>query len=548
MSGFRVRPVTPPLWAIGADYFSPKLQYFARQIPGLRWMGAHRAYVGYLDAVEAVAGTLRAAGFNVDDATIPPVDTGYVHNIPVSYTRSRDYQKTGIDFLIAAGPGGALLADDLSLGKGHQSLRAARAFKHRTLVVCPSHVRGVWERAPSEGDEAGGEIHKWWPVAAKAGIERPYGLTPRPLSPAALITVIHYDVIHAWVDAIKEWAPGTFIGDELHVCQGASSRRSKAIAEITATCAVRIALTGTPPTDYPRDFHNLLNILSPDRFGNFFDYGRRYCNGRKVEIKIAGGVTKTVWNFDGRSNEDELRQRVGRMMLRRLKGDVAKEMPAKIRQVIDVQVPARSRVIPHFEQIKKSAAMRRSLDFAADAKLPHAIALVRSHLREGKKVVVFTWRKAVAESVAGECANDGLTSFIHSGVSQAQRSSRISKAKTNEGGSLLACTIDSISTGVDLSFASVAVFVELSWKPRELLQAEGRLHRIGILDPTLVQYVIARGTADELILAGVVRKLDTRDALLGKGDDRLREELAPEESQEDALARLADAIRGMKPV
>ena len=548
MSGFTVRPLTPPLYSLGAGYFSPKLREVARKIPGLEWKGAYRAIVGHIDAIECAAGTLKAMGLRVDDGAIENIKPDdYSHNLPASYARSRDYQKTGIDFLIANGVAGALLADDCSLGKGHQSLRAARAFRHRTLIVCPAHVRGVWERLPGLGDDEGGEVCKWWPEAHKKGILAPYGVTPEPLNPDALVCIIHYDILYAWVDAIREWGPETGILDEGHVAQGQESRRSDALRAVMEGCRVRMALTGTPPTDYPKDFWNLLDILSPGRFGKFFDWGRRYCGGFQEEIKIAGGTTRTVWNFKGKSNTDELRRRLHWMTLRREKSDVAKEMPPQTRQIVDVTVKPNARHMPNFHYFKKTAAIRKSLDLAADAKFPHVLNLIRGHLREGKKVVAFTWRKEIAEKIVGQCSDvASVAEFIHSGVSQSKRSLHIQRVKQATGAALLTGTIDSCGTGIDLSFAYVGVFAELHYVPRVLLQAEGRLHRIGVLESVLIQYVIARGTTDELIQAAVIRKLSMRDALIGEGADGLKDDLsAGDETEEEAMGRLSDALRAM---
>lgn len=551
--GFVVRPITPPLWGISAPGWSPKLLQVCKSVPGMEWKGALRAGVGYVDAIEVAVAALRAFNLNVDDsALLAEVDVRppHEHNLLVSYAESRDYQRLGIDFLVATGPSGALLADDMSCGKCHMSLRAARAFKRKTVILCPSHVRGVWERppAPAKGDEHGGEVTRWWGDAAKAGIERLYGLKPRALNPEAMVAIVHYDIVHAWVDELLKWGVRTWIADEAHVLLNPTSRRSIACRVLARACSVRMALTGTPMPGRPRDMWNLLDTLSESRFGDFFPYGKRYCGANRVEIAIAGGATKNVWDFNGRSNEEELSRRLSWMMLRRTKREVAKEMPPKTRQVIDVEVRpnARMSTVAFSASIKHTAAMRRALDISADSKLPAAINLTRSHLEDGHKIIVFTWRREIAERIARECAGDGQTNFIHGGVSAANRSKRIHALKTHVGAGLLACTIDSCSTGIDLSFADNAFFAELTWKPLDLLQAEDRVHRIGRGTPTLIQYMIGRGTADELVLAGVISKLDTFEAVVGSVGDGMKKALEGEKEKEEVgLSRLAAALRAM---
>lgn len=49
--------------------------------------------------------------------------------------------------------------------------------------------------------------------------------------------------------------------------------------------------------------------------------------------------------------------------------------------------------------------------------------------------------------------------------------------------------------------------VGLTWEPHELPQAESRLHRYGAKVGVSVTYLIAAGTADEIIASTVIDKL-----------------------------------------
>lgn len=52
------------------------------------------------------------------------------------------------------------------------------------------------------------------------------------------------------------------------------------------------------------------------------------------------------------------------------------------------------------------------------------------------------------------------------------------------------------------------MFAELYWNPGVLIQAEDRAHRIGQKDSVLVQYLLAGGTADDVIWPMIERKLE----------------------------------------
>jgi SNF2 family DNA or RNA helicase len=561
VSGFHVFKLDDsPLWAVKVNYYSAKLNQAARSVPGARWDMQARAQVGYPDAIEQVVARLREMGLRSDD---PPENTRqWKHNLPVSYEGAREYQKEGIDFLIHEAGAGALLADDMGCGKSFQAVKAARALRRKTVIVCPAHVRGVWERpADPKREDKGGELAKWWP---KANIFKPYGLKADSISPEADVVVIHYDIVHAWVDEILEWSKGepvghddendlvlysandlTLIFDEAHVLLNPTSRRSKACHTLAAAARGRIALTGTPPTDRARDLYNIVETISPGRFGEFFPFGIRYCGGHKIDVTGPENTTKTVWDFGGKSNLKELRQRLNWFCLRRTKREVLKELPALQRQVVDFEVPAKNRVGMSARIVGDKRLMRAALDNAADGKLKGVLDLVRGHLAAGQRVVVGTYRRAVCEKIATILSEVAPTKFVHGGIPIPRRSKIIDELRRSEGACCLVANIDCASTGIDLTFAGVVVMGELVWEPRDLVQFEARVHRFGAStsEPVIVQYVIARGTGDELVLQAVINKLDNfLDLVETDAGDGLKETL---KGKDDGLSRLAGALKKM---
>lgn len=543
MSGFRVYQLKEgsALWGISAPYYSPKLKECTRRVPGMK-DGKRYEHVGYPDAVEQVVERLREMKLISDDP--PENDFDFSHNLLVSYEGAREYQKTGIDFLITRASSGALLADDMGVGKSLQATKAARALRRKTVIVCPAHVRGVWER-PSEPKlgEKGGELAKWWPAAKLCA---PYGLKPTPIPDDADVVVIHYDIVHAWVEAIIAWAPDgiTLICDEAHVLLNPASRRSKACKALGLHARGRMALTGTPPTDRVRDLYNIVDTISPGRFGDFFPFGLRYCNAHKVDIAGPGGTMQTVWDFNGKSHLPELRRRLEWFCLRRTKREVLSELPKLQRQVVDIGIPARNRLAMNARLVGDKRRMRMALDSAADGKFKSVLAMIRDHLESGRRVVVGTYRRAVCEKIAATMGQYAPTQFIHGGVSLTRRSKIIDKLRKVDGPCCLVVNIDCASTGIDLTFASVVVFAELVWEPRDLVQFEARLHRFGQEDSVLVQYVIARGTGDELIMHAVINKLDTfLDLIESDAGDGLKETLVGE--KDEGLTRLAAALKKM---
>lgn len=516
---------TPQGFGIKADYFSPALNAAARGVAGMTWHPETKTWVGAVDAVELLVSALQARKLRLDVSALAEAREYGDLLTPIASKGIRPYQLEGIRFLLDRKR--ALLADDMGLGKSCTALTAARALNGRTLIVCPSYVRGVWWN-PSNG----GELSKWWP--AHGTIDTPNGVK---VNPDTLIrtqsVLIHYDILYAWADVLIEWGPRVVIFDEIQALMNESSRRSVAAKAVASAAECVWGLSGTPMTNRPSDLWNVVDTVSPGRFGKFFAYGLRYCNAHKEAVT----PTKTVWKFDGASNLGELNARLKSFMLRRLKEDVGLQLPPKTRQIVSVEVPAKAQIMPG----AGAKAMRLSLDRAADAKIRDACALIGDHLAAGHKVVAFTHRRSVAEHIANMAREAGFEAgLIHGGVPALRRGKAIAEAKGSNGGFLLACTIDSSSTGIDLSFADVAMFVELVYEPQELLQAEARLHRFGQNNPVLIQYIIARGTTDELIANKVILKLETYEKAIGRTGESLGGDLTGD--PEEILGELYKAI------
>jgi SNF2 family DNA or RNA helicase len=481
----------------------------------MAWDKGSKVWAGYGDAVEVVRGLVQGKiREDLFEAPDPPV--------PIEYHEPglRQYQNAGVAYLLANKR--AILADDMGLGKSAQALVAAKALNQKTLIVCYSYAKGVW--APD------GEIKKWWGVDAVilSGVK-----DRAPID--AKVVLVNYDILHAWLPEILAWGPQVLIVDEAQALIGEESRRSKAVRSAGQNCSYRWYLTGTPMPNRVRDLFPILDSLCPGRFGrNFFEFGMRYCNGHKVEIQKIG---KTVYDFMGASHEAELQRRLKWLMLRRTKADVALELPTKTRQIIWVDLPRSKKGRSGWGPDASQATIRAVLDRTADAKLPQGLDIVLGHAERGR-VVVFCWRREVAAWVAESARANGVEAeLVYGGLLPERRKKYIARASTQERG-LLAVTIDSCATAVDFSWAHVGVVLELSHEPHKLLQAESRLHRFGAKHPILIQYICARGSADEVIADRVIGKLAVEETVVGERTEGIGADLGGELSEAEILAEI----------
>lgn len=523
-------------FALVHDSYSPAMFEAARAIPGCAKYGP-KSIVGSADAI-ACAITymvekkgLNPIAFQSRELLVPHSEDRYTYGAD---KRLRKYQREAVCFLNDKRR--AILADDMGLGKTASAINAAMSFitQKRVLIVCPSYVRGVWFN-----EHDGGELTKWGPKGEMGHVFMCSGVKPKDPPLNAYQTIIcHYDILTAWSGMLASWIPEVVIFDECHYLMNPETKRTKAAKLVSKDAEYVWGLSGTPMTNRPRDLWGILDTIVPDRFGSsFFNFGIRYCGAEKKQVT----PEKVVWNFDGKSRLPELRERLQHIMLRRTKTDVALELPAKTRQAIRVDVGKAAKGGNNYypEHPNKSGNMRAALAVAADAKLKDsAVPLIQSHLDAGSKVVVFTYRRAVADYIASQCNG----AVIHGGVSQSMRERILHEMRTGASTrSLLCATIDAASTGIDLSYADVAVFVELTYEPHELLQAEARLHRFGQKNPVLIQYLIARGTADELVAEVVLSKLDALESTIGGfAETGMKSDLS--EKEEDIMAQLYKSL------
>jgi SWI/SNF-related matrix-associated actin-dependent regulator 1 of chromatin subfamily A len=508
------------LLGIFSTSFSPVLRDECKRTPGMVWNPETVIWEGYADAVALVAARARERGLIIKDPAKLPLAATV---LPVATKDLREYQIEGVNFILNKAREGCLLGDTVGLGKTAQAIRAARAIKQNTLIVCPSFVRGVWVD----------ELKKWWPDADAPNLPSGVKVPEGSLGNTGCVTVIHYDILYAWVPELLKWGVKFLVLDEAQYTQGAASRRTKACAAIAAQASWRVGLTGTPMANRPADLWAVVETLSPGRFGKFFSFGLRYCNGRKEQVT----PEKAVWKFDGASHLEELNTRLKSFMLRRTRADVALQLPSRQRQILSLEVP-RAKYTP--QMIGSHTALRKALEGASDAKIPAVIDLVVGHLEAGHKVVVGSHRKALAHMIHdGVRQKMPVRSEVVTGEIPTAKRHAIIKSQPE----LICCTFDATQVGIDLSFASVGVVAEFDYRPSVLAQWEGRFGRFAGRN-ILIQYCSARGTIDDLIRKAVITKLDTLENAVGKADVAMRADLEAIDGASglDRLKALAETL------
>lgn len=418
----------------------------------------------------------------------------------------RPFQKAGIAYAMERP--NVLIADEPGLGKTIQALGVINSDPSikNVLVVCPASLKINWER----------EARKWlvrdFEVAVINGSKAEF--------PAGGVAILNYDILNKYrrqIDRIK-W--DCLIFDESHMLKNDRAARTKAalgkwhrdhtkrVEPIRARR--RIFLTGTPILNKPAELWTTISSLDPTTWKYWKDYVVRYCEGCE---------TRWGWDVSGASNLGELQEKLrARIMVRRLKADVMKELPPKQRQVI--VLPKKASVV---KREKKFAAtleemlagsnippvvfeeMARVRHESAVDKIPDAIDHIKALMEEHQKIVVMCHHRDVLDAISEGVQEFGVVR-LQGGDSEASKQEAVDRFQTDPEVRIFLGSIRAAGVGITLTAASLLLFVELDWVPGIMTQAEDRIHRIGTEGSVFVQHLVFEDSIDARMAAAVVDK------------------------------------------
>jgi len=414
----------------------------------------------------------------------------------INNTQLYPFQEQAIDS-IDDFEGRSLLALDMGLGKTlialHYLERNPDTFP--AIVVCPASVKYIWEHE---------SIHH---IGLRASVLE--GTRPSMngyFVKRSKLTVLNYDILSHWLERLKALNPRTIILDESHYISNRKTKRSKATRELCKGVPYVIALSGTPLTNRPAELWSTLNILRPDLYPSFWNYGHRFCSPK---------LTPWGWTFRGATNLKELRSKLGsQLMIRYRKEDVLTDLPEKVRQTIPCDLKDREQYeyassdflgwlkqhnSARLDGAKKAIALTRVsylLKLSARLKLRSVVRWVNKFLREtDEKLVLFAVHKKMIEALQRRCKAKSVV--IDGSVTGRKRKAAVDQFQHDRKTRLFIGNIRAAGIGITLTAASTVGITELDWVPGNLTQAEDRIHRIGQKKTSWVYYLIAGDTIEE---------------------------------------------------
>lgn len=143
------------------------------------------------------------------------------------------------------------------------------------------------------------------------------------------ILITSHDLMSRCIDKLIERRFGILIIDESHVVKSAKSKCFKSASQLSKLAKRVILLSGTPALSRPSELYTQLSLINNRFFSNFYDYSRRYCDGKQ---------TTFGWDATGKSNLEELEVILTKIfMIRRTKEDVLKALPDKKQELITLK-------------------------------------------------------------------------------------------------------------------------------------------------------------------------------------------------------------------
>ncbi len=448
----------------------------------------------------------------------------------------RPYQQSGIDWLVFCREAGlgCVLADDMGLGKTIQAL-AVIPSKEKTLVVCPKSVLFNWMA----------EIQKFRPdlrVSTYAG-------TRRALDTSADLVLTSYPILRNDIDEIGSVAWDAVILDESQTIKNPDSQVARAAYKLKGSW--KVTLSGTPVENRLDELWSQLHFTNPGLLGGRGDFLERWAE---------------PINLGDRGAAARLRERIRPFVLRRLKKDVAKELPPRTDAIMYVELEENERVtydairaatqreiVKMLEQgggvmqaleallrLRQAAChtallpggLRTGPAPQSSSKMERLMDALADAVADGHRALVFSQWTSLLDLIEPHL-NATNTKFVRLDGSTQDRAAVVNEFQAETGPPVMLLSLKAGGTGLNLTAADHVFLVDPWWNPAVEDQAADRAHRIGQDKPVMVYRMVARDTVEERILELQAKKRNLADAALSEAGG------ATAITRDDLLALLA---------
>lgn len=479
---------------------------------------------------------------------------GYQSNLPTPqgfHGELRPYQQQGLAWLqfLAQTEHGGVLADDMGLGKTAQTLahilmekQAGHLTERPVLIVAPTSLMHNWQK----------ETEKFTPdlsVLLLHGANRHDDFDKIKQHDIVLTT---YPLVVRDEEILKNHQFHQIILDEAQNIKNPHSKSAQVLRSLTAKH--RLCLTGTPMENHLGELWSLFYFLMPGFLGSQDVFNKHYRH--PIEKKA------------DQHKRQKLVNRIKPFMLRRLKTDVAKELPPKTTIEVNIDMndeqsklyeAVRATMQDSIKQIIAQQGFKRSQIQILDAllklrqvcchpsllnldslpkgkntvkpktmhsaKLDYLIETVTDMVAEGRKVLIFSQFTSMLALIEQRLQSENIRFSKLTGQTK-KRTEAIEAFQSGQVPVFL-ISLKAGGVGLNLTTADTVIHYDPWWNPAAEDQASDRAWRIGQDKPVFVYKLITNQSIEEKILDMQKNKAELAQSILStdhEGDVKLSED------------------------
>lgn len=445
----------------------------------------------------------------------------------------RSYQKSGFLWLktLRENGFGGILADDMGLGKTLQvislllsewhEMQAGEKERRRSLIVCPASLVYNWQK----------EIGRFAPELPTRMIAGNVSERAELIggSREGEILITSYDLLKRDAELYQNMVFAVQVIDEAQYVKNPSTQAAKGVKKITA--AFKLALTGTPIENRLGELWSIFDYLMP---GFLFSYQRFR---EEIEIPI-------VVNHDENKME-RLRRMIRPFVLRRLKGDVLRDLPEKIEENVFARLTGEQQKLydahaSHLRQMmnEKSeeefkheklqilAELTKLRQLCCDpallfegyrgesAKTDMCMELIVNAVGAGHKILLFSQFTSMLDRLTERLSAVGIAYHLLTGSVNKEKRMEMVESFASDDVPVFCISLKAGGTGLNLTAADIVIHYDPWWNVAVQNQATDRAHRIGQENVVTVYRLVAEGTIEEKIIGIQERKKKLAEQVL----------------------------------
>ena len=315
--------------------------------------------------------------------------------------------------------------------------------------------------------------------------------------------------------------------DEAQFIKNQNTGVAKAVKAVKAD--VKFALTGTPIENRLSELWSIFDYIMPGFLYSYNAFRTRYEND----------IVKT-----GDENSAKiLSKMIAPFVLRRLKSEVALDLPDKIEEIRVSRFDKKQQLAYDGELSNLKKILLGDKDYNStkmivlseitklrqiccdpslifenyvgeSAKLETCIDLVKSGIEAGHKILLFSQFTSMLDIIGKRFEEEKITSYMITGATPKDKRLQLVNRFNNDDTNVFLISLKAGGTGLNLTGADIVIHYDPWWNFAAQNQATDRAHRIGQKNTVTVYRLIAKGTIEEKIVKLQESKKDLADRVL----------------------------------